>query len=78
MGYEKVPSGWSAVRSVDVFCFPMTGQRFGVGLRIHVRKDRSFDFHPLVLDAPVACALFPGMAAAGRDYADLVVSEIER
>jgi hypothetical protein len=72
-----VPDGEYATHVVDIICFPMAGQRFGVGMLFHSSLWDTGQFVPLRLDAPVASALFPGMVAAGRIYADLVVSEIE-
>ena len=72
------PEGKCTARSCTLYCFLMTGRRFGVGVYFLSGEGRVPTFLPLTLEAPVACALFPGMVAAGRIYADLVVSEIER
>ena len=78
MGDDYLARGGTAECSSVVICYPMTGKRFGVGLHIFGGWRRPGHFVLLRLDAPVACALFPGMAAAGRVYDHLVVAEIER
>jgi hypothetical protein len=78
MSKSLIPEGRVAGRTVQVYCFKMTGRRFGLGAYVYFHRERAPHFYPLPLEASFACALFPGMVAAGRVYADLVVSEIER
>ena len=72
------PDGEWPAHIVELVCFPMTGRRFGVGLIFYEGQSSVGHSSVLRLDAPVASALFPDMAAAGRVYDHLVVAEIER
>lgn len=71
-------SHFCAARPVDLAAFPMTGKRYGVGVFCQDVWGSRRAFYPVRLLPSDAAALFPGMQAAGRDYDDLKIIEIER
>lgn len=77
MNVSGVLNNYKATMLASVVAYPMSGGRFGIAILWGSLPGSPRTVAIPRIAAPDAAALFPGMIAAGRQYADLVVSEIE-